>query len=40
MRKIWSYGGIAAAVILVAFGATSIVMGVNGRDTVRSNLGK
>jgi hypothetical protein len=39
MRKIWSYGGIIAAVILIAFGVTSIVMGVNGRDTVRSNLG-
>lgn len=40
MRKVWNYGGIAAAVILIAFGVTSIVMGVNGRDTVRSNLGK
>jgi hypothetical protein len=40
MRKIWSYGGIVSAVILIAFGVTSIVMGVNGRDTVRSNLGK
>jgi hypothetical protein len=39
MRKIWSYGGIIAAVILIAFGVTSIVMGLNGRDTVRSNLG-
>src|SRR6476660_4571894 len=40
MRKLWSYGGIAAAVVLIAFGVTSIVMGVNGRDTVRSNLNK
>src|SRR3954453_1339990 len=39
MRKLWSYGGIAAAVILIAFGIVSIVMGANGRDTVRSNLG-
>ena len=39
MRKIWNYGGLAAAVILIAFGITSIVMGINGRDTVRSNLG-
>ena len=39
MRKIWNYGGVAAAVILIAFGIVSIVMGVNGRDTVRSNLG-
>jgi hypothetical protein len=40
MRKLWNYGGLAAAVILIAFGITAIVMGVNGRDTVRSNLGK
>jgi hypothetical protein len=38
MRKVWNYGGLAAAVILIAFGITSIVMGVNGRDTVQSNL--
>lgn len=40
MRKLWNYGGLAAAVILIAFGITSIVMGANGRDTVRSNLNK
>jgi hypothetical protein len=40
MRKIWNYGGLVAATILIAFGITSIVMGVNGRDTVRSNLDK
>jgi hypothetical protein len=40
MRKIFNYGGLIAAVILIAFGITSIVMGVNGRDTVRSNLNK
>ena len=39
MRKFWRYGGIAAAVVLIAFGAVSIAVGVNGRDTVRSNLG-
>jgi hypothetical protein len=37
--KIFNYGGAVAAVILIAFGIASIVMGVNGRDTVRSNLG-
>ena len=37
--KLFNYGGVAAAVVLIAFGVTSIVMGVNGRDTVRSNLG-
>jgi hypothetical protein len=40
MRKLWNYGGLAAAVILIAFGIASIVMGASGRDTVRSNLGK
>src|SRR3954447_6769728 len=39
MRKLLSYGGVAAAVILIVFGIASIVMGANGRDTVRSNLG-
>jgi hypothetical protein len=39
MRKIFNYGGLIAAVILIAFGIASIVMGANGRDTVRSNLG-
>jgi hypothetical protein len=37
--KLFNYGGIAAAAILIAFGITSIVIGANGRDTVRSNLG-
>jgi hypothetical protein len=40
MRKIWKYGGFIAATILIAFGITSIVVGANGRDTVRSNLNK
>jgi hypothetical protein len=37
--KFFNYGGIAAAVVLIAFGIGALVMGVNGRDTVRSNLG-
>jgi hypothetical protein len=37
--KIFNYGGAVAAVILIAFGIASIAMGVNGRDTVRGNLG-
>ena len=40
MRKIWNYGGLIAATILIAFGVASIVIGANGRDTVRSNLDK
>jgi hypothetical protein len=37
--KLFNYGGIAAAFVLIAFGIASIVVGANGRDTVRSNLG-
>jgi hypothetical protein len=40
MRKFYEYGGIAASVILIAFGIASIAMGLNGRDTVRDNLAK
>jgi hypothetical protein len=36
----WNYGGLIAATILIAFGVASIVIGANGRDTVRSNLNK
>jgi hypothetical protein len=38
MRKWFEIGGLIAAVVLIAFGITAIVMGVNGRDTVRDNL--
>ena len=38
MRRFFEIGGIVAAVILIAFGITSIVVGVNGRDTVQSSL--
>lgn len=38
MRKVLEIGGIVAAAILVAFGVVAIVMGVNGRSTVGSNL--
>jgi hypothetical protein len=37
-RKIFEYGGIAASIILVAFGIAAIVLGVNGRSTVHTNL--
>jgi hypothetical protein len=37
--KLFTYGGVGAAIVLIAFGITSIVVGMNGRDTVRSNLG-
>ena len=38
MRKWFEIGGIVAAVVMIAFGAGSIFMGVNGRSTVRDSL--
>jgi hypothetical protein len=38
MRKVFEIGGIVAAAVLVAFGVAAIVMSVNGRSTVSSNL--
>ena len=38
MRKLFEIGGVVAAVVLVAFGITAIVMGVNGRNTVSHSL--
>jgi hypothetical protein len=38
MRKFFEIGGVVAAAILIAFGITSIVMGLNGRDTVQTSL--
>jgi F0F1-type ATP synthase membrane subunit c/vacuolar-type H+-ATPase subunit K len=37
-KKFFEWGGIAASIILVAFGIASIVVGVNGRSTVRDSL--
>jgi hypothetical protein len=38
MRKMLEIGGFVAAAVLIAFGVTAIVMGVNGRSTVNSSL--
>jgi uncharacterized iron-regulated membrane protein len=38
MRKLFEYGGIAASVILIAFGAGSIGISVNGLMDVRDRL--
>jgi hypothetical protein len=38
MRKVFEIGGIVAAAVLVAFGVAAIVMGVDGRSTVRDSL--
>jgi hypothetical protein len=38
MRKVLTLGGFAAAAVLVVFGIAAIVMGINGRNEVRSAL--
>src|SRR6476660_6122562 len=38
MRKLFEIGGLVAAVVLIGFGITAIVMGVNGRSTVQDSL--
>ena len=40
MKKLLEYGGIAASVLLIAFGVGATVVGFNGRDQVRSDLGR
>jgi hypothetical protein len=36
--KLFEFGGYTAAVVLVAFGIAALVLGINGRSTVSSNL--
>jgi hypothetical protein len=38
MKKIFEFGGVAAGVVLVAFGIAAIVLGASGRNTVGSEL--
>jgi hypothetical protein len=38
VRRILEWGGIAAGVVLIAFGVAAIYMGVDGRSTVRDSL--
>jgi hypothetical protein len=40
MNSFFRWGGIAASVLLIAFGVGSIVVGLNGRDQVRSDLAR
>jgi hypothetical protein len=40
MSKVFQYGGIVASIILIAFGAGSIVTGYNGRDRVHNDLAR
>jgi hypothetical protein len=38
MKKFIEFGGVAAGIVLVAFGVAAIVLGVNGKNTVGSSL--
>ena len=38
MRKLFQYGGIAASIVLIAFGIDAIYTGFEGRSQVRSDL--
>src|SRR5918994_2917200 len=40
MSKLYIYAGIAASIVLIAFGAGSMYMGVDGRDRVRDDLAR
>jgi hypothetical protein len=40
MSKLYIYAGIAASVVLIAFGIGAIYMGVDGRDRVRDDLAR
>jgi hypothetical protein len=38
MKRILEFGGIIAGIVLIAFGAAAIYMGIDGRGTVRDSL--
>jgi hypothetical protein len=40
MSKLYVYAGIAASIVLIAFGAGSIYIGFDGRDRVRDDLAR
>jgi len=40
MNKLFQYAGIAASVVLIAFGIGAAVIGLNGRDRVATELGR
>jgi hypothetical protein len=37
-KKLWSYAGVAASVVLIVFGSVSIVMALSGRSEVRNDV--
>src|SRR4051812_2916065 len=40
MNKLFQYAGIAASVVLIAFGIGAVYMGIDGRSMVRSDLAR
>ena len=40
MSRLYIYAGIAASIVLIAFGAGSLYMGFDGRDRVRDDLAR
>jgi hypothetical protein len=38
MKKILEFGGVAAGIVLIAFGVVAIILGVNGQSTVSKEL--
>jgi hypothetical protein len=40
MKRLLEYGGIAASIILIAFGIGATVIGIGGRDRVRTELAR
>jgi hypothetical protein len=40
VKRLYEFGGIAASVVLIAFGIGSVVVGFNGRGDVRDELGR
>jgi hypothetical protein len=40
MKKLWSYAGVAASVVLIAIGIVAIVAAANGRSEVRRDISR
>jgi hypothetical protein len=40
MSKFFKYGGLVASIVLIAFGAGAIYMGIDGRDRVQGDLAR
>src|SRR5215216_1346261 len=40
MKRLLEYGGIAASIVLIAFGIGATIIGIDGRDRVQTELGR